>query len=157
MTAQILIVDDDQSIRDFLKDYFTDLGYKAVAAENGAKALEILAQYDFDCIVSDLVMPDMDGLSLLKEVRAKKNKAPFLMVTGYPTVETAVEAIKQGAYDYITKPLQLDDVRIKVERALHAKGLETSVKKLTGIAWAIIISIPIWLILGIVLGKLLLR
>ena len=157
MAAQILVVDDDQSIRDFLKDFFTDLSYTTFTAENGAMALELISRYEMDCIVSDLVMPDMDGLTLLKEVRIRKNKAPFLMVTGYPTIETAVEAIKHGAYDYVTKPLQLEDVRIKVERALHAKGLEASVKKLTGIAWAIIISIPIWLILGIILGRLLLR
>ena len=99
-------------------------------------------------------MPDMNGLELLERLREQRKKVPFLMITGYPTIETAVDVMKRGAYDYITKPLQLEDVRIKVERALHTKGLEKSLKKLSGIAWAILISIPIWLILGIILGKI---
>lgn len=74
------------------------------------------------------------------------------MMTGYPSVETAIEAIKKGAYDYITKPLNLEDVRIKLERALRSKDIERSLKKVTGVLWGLIVSIPIWLILGIVLG-----
>jgi DNA-binding NtrC family response regulator len=150
---RILIVDDDEQIRKLLVEYFRNLGYEVRFATNGAEALGKLSQNDIDCIISDLIMPDMDGLELLKQVRAQDSKIPFLLVTGYPTIETAIEVMKQGAYDYIAKPLQLEDVRIKVERALHTKKLERSIKRLTGIAWAIIISIPIWLLLGIIFGK----
>lgn len=150
---RILIVDDDEQIQKLLVDYFQHLGYEVKFALNGAEALGKLSQNDIDCIISDLVMPDMDGLELLKQVRSQKLKIPFLLITGYPTIETAIEVIKHGAYDYIAKPVQLDEVRIKVERALHTKKLERSIKRLTGIAWAIIISIPIWIILGIILGK----
>ena len=150
---RILIVDDDEQIRNLLVDYFQYLNYEALFAADGAEALGKLSQNDIDCIISDLVMPDMNGLELLKQVRSQNNKIPFLIITGYPTIETAIEVMKQGAYDYIAKPLQLDDVRIKVERALHTKTLERSIKRLTGIAWAIIISIPIWLLLGIFFGK----
>ncbi len=155
ITAHLLIVDDDEAIRELLKEFFQGLGYKVTIAANGAEALSVAGEHDFDCVVSDNVMPDMNGLELLEELRKHKKNMPFLMITGYPSIETAVEVMKQGAYDYITKPLQLEDVRIKVERALHAKGLEKSLKKLSGIAWAILISIPIWLILGIILGKIL--
>ena len=75
------------------------------------------------------------------------------MNTGFPSVDSAVEAMKAGAYDYISKPLQLEDVRIKVERALYTKKLEKSVKTVNGIVWAILISIPLWLVLGILVGK----
>ena len=153
-TARILVVDDEITIRHLLEDFFCGLGYEVVAAANGAEALRIIGEEDFDCVISDHVMPDMDGLELLKEIRAQNRKMVFLMITGYPTIEVAVEAMKQGAYDYITKPLQLDDVKMKVNRALLTKHLEKSVKKLTGIAWGIIISIPIWLILGILVGKI---
>ena len=153
-TARILIVDDDEAIRELLKEFFQDLGYEMTGAANGAEALTVISQHDFDCIISDHVMPDMNGLELLERLREQRKKVPFLMITGYPTIETAVDVMKRGAYDYITKPLQLEDVRIKVERALHTKGLEKSLKKLSGIAWAILISIPIWLILGIILGKI---
>jgi DNA-binding NtrC family response regulator len=154
IAARILIVDDDVAIRELLKEFFQGLGYEINTATNGSEALTMISQNDFDCIISDHVMPDMNGLDLLEQLVDKKKKVPFLMITGYPTIETAVEVMKQGAYDYITKPLQLEDVRIKVERALHTKGLEKSLKKLSGIAWAIVISIPIWLILGILLGKI---
>ena len=150
---RILIVDDDEQIRQLLVDYFQRLGYEVTSAANGTEALGKLSQNDIDCIISDLIMPDMDGLELLKQVRAQNLKIPFLIITGYPTIETAIEVIKHGAYDYIAKPVQLDDVRIKVERALHTKRLERSIKRITGIAWAIIISIPIWIILGIIFGK----
>ena len=152
--ACILIVDDDEAIRELLKDYFQGLGYEIATAANGSEALAMIGQRDFDCIISDHVMPDMNGLELLEQLMKQGKKVPFLMVTGYPTIEIAVEVMKHGGYDYITKPLQLEDVRIKVERAIHTKGLEKSLKKLSGIAWAILISIPIWLILGIILGKI---
>ena len=154
ITACILIVDDDEAIRELLKDYFQGLGYEIATAANGSEALSIIRQQDFDCIISDHVMPDMNGLELLEQLMKQGKKVPFLMITGYPAIEIAVEVMKHGGYDYITKPLQLEDVRIKVERAIHAKGLQKSLKKLSGIAWAILISIPIWLILGIILGKI---
>jgi two-component system response regulator AtoC len=154
IAARILIVDDDEAIRELLKEFFQGLGYEINTAANGSEAMAIISQNGIDCIISDHIMPDMNGLDLLEHLRDKKKKVPFLMITGYPTIETAVEVMKQGAYDYITKPLQLEDVRIKVERALHTKGLEKSLKKLSGIAWAIVISIPIWLIFGILLGKI---
>jgi DNA-binding NtrC family response regulator len=151
---RILIVDDDEQIRNLLVDYFQRLNFEAVFAENGAEALRKLSQRDIDCIISDLVMPDMDGLQLLKQIRSQNVKIPFLIITGYPTFETAIEVMKQGAYDYLAKPFQLEDVRIKVERALHTKTLERSIKRVTGIAWAVLISIPIWIILGIIFGKM---
>ena len=151
---RILVVDDDEQVRGLLVNYFQFLsGYEVTTAANGAEALGKLSQNVYDCIISDLVMPDIDGLELLKQVKTQDKKLPFLIITGYPTIETAIEVMKQGAYDYVTKPLQLEDVRIKVERALHTTSLERSIKRLTGIAWAVIISIPIWLILGIIFGK----
>ncbi len=150
----ILIVDDDKAIRELLKEFFQELGYQITTASNGSEAAEAINAHNFDCVISDHVMPDMNGLELLEQLRKQNKNIPFLMITGYPTLEIAVEVMKHGAYDYITKPLQLEDIRIKVERALHTKGLEKSLKKLSGIAWAIVISIPIWLILGIILGKI---
>ena len=151
--THILVVDDDQPIRELLKEFLGRLGYEVTTAANGREALLKLDQCDFDCVVSDHMMPDVDGVELLKRLRAQKKKVPFLMITGYPSVETAVEVMKQGAYDYVTKPLELEDVRIKVERALHTNALEKSLKKVTGIVWAVLISVPIWLILGIIFGK----
>ena len=76
----------------------------------------------------------------------------FFLITGYPTLETAVDAIKNGAYDYVVKPFNLEDLKFKVERALLNRRLKESLKKTSGMLWALLISVPIWLILGIVLG-----
>jgi two-component system, NtrC family, response regulator PilR len=151
-TKRILIVDDDELIRKFLNDFFVDLNYEVVTAENGEDALQKFTPLSFDIVISDLVMPDLNGLELLKEIKARDDKILFFLITGYPTLETAVEAIKNGAYDYIVKPFNLEDLRIKVERAITNSQLKSSLKKVSGILWALIISVPIWIILGIVLG-----
>jgi DNA-binding NtrC family response regulator len=152
---RILIVDDDEQIRSLLVEFFKTLHYEVEVAANGAEALRILGQCDIDCVISDLIMPDMDGIELLKQVRLREKRIPFIIITGYPTVDSAIEAMKEGAYDYVSKPLKLNEVRFKVERVLHVKTLERSNRRLTGVAWAFLISIPLWLILGIVFGKLL--
>ena len=149
---RLLIVDDEEGIRRIFEDYFGSLGYQVVTAKTGKDALEKFVAGQFDCVLSDLVMPEMDGLDFLRQIREQDGKTAFLLMTGYPSVETAIEAIKQGAYDYITKPLNLEDVRIKVERAIHMKDIESSLKRVSGLLWGLIVSIPIWLILGIILG-----
>ena len=100
-------------------------------------------------------MPEMDGIELLKRVKAINSKVVFLMITAHPTIETAVDAIKKGAYDYLTKPFHIEEVRLKINRALERKGMASSLRTANGIIWALIISIPLWLILGIILAKLL--
>ena len=153
ITTSLLVVDDDEQIRNILSEYFQPLGYTVATADGGHEALQKLDSTPVDLVISDLVMPDMNGLELLKQMRSENKKIPFLMNTGYPSVDSAVEAMKAGAYDYITKPLQLEEVRIKVERALYTKKLEKSIKSVNGLVWAILMSVPLWLILGIILGK----
>ncbi len=149
---RILIVDDDQQIGKMLQQFFTKLGYGVMTAESGEEALEKLTMHAFHCVISDLVMPDMGGLALLKKVKERWPGTLFLLITGYGTIENAVQGIKEGAHDFITKPFQLEDLKIRVERALLSKNLEKSVKRMTGMVWAVIFSIPLWLVLGILLG-----
>ncbi len=150
--TRILVVDDDEYIRHVLKEFFEGLGYEVTTAEGGKDALKKFTPGRFDIVISDLAMPDLDGLELLREIKIRDEKVLFFMITGYPTLESAVEAMKQGAYDYITKPFNMEDMRIKVERALHVNELERSLKKASGVTWALIISVPIWLILGVIFG-----
>jgi two-component system, NtrC family, response regulator AtoC len=149
---RLLIVDDESQIRQIFGDYFSSLGYRVVVAENGRDALEIFAHGDFDCVLSDLVMPVMNGMEFLRALREEDKETAFFLMTGYPSVGSTVDAIKLGAYDYITKPLNLEDVRIKVERAVHARDAEKSLKKTQGLLWSIVISVPLWLTLGVMLG-----
>jgi two-component system response regulator PilR (NtrC family) len=154
-TRQILVVDDEPEVRDTLYNVLKSLDYSPHVAASGSEALEILEREAIDVVLSDLYMPEMDGIELLKKVMMRDHKVIFLMITAHPTIETAVEAIKKGAYDYLTKPFHIEEVRLKINRAMERKGLTSSLKTANGIIWALLISIPIWLILGIVLASIL--
>jgi len=150
----ILVVDDEEDVRDTLSSVLESLNYIPYTAASGEEALKILQERNIDVVLSDLYMPEMDGIQLLKKVRTFDSKLIFMMITAHPTIETAVDAIKKGAYDYLTKPFHIEEVRLKINRALEAKGLSHSVKTANGVIWGLIISIPIWLLLGIWLAYL---
>ena len=152
---RVLVVDDEENIRQILKEYLNEFGYEVVCAVNGQEALQIYKNGCFDVILSDLVMRPVDGLELLSEVKKVDPDAIFIMITGYPSIESALEAVKKGAKDYITKPFNIDEIRLKMERVLLEKSLQGRLKNIQGVVWALIISIPIWLILGIILARLL--
>ena len=114
--GRILIVDDDEASRSVLSDYFANIGYEVVTAGDGEDALGKFVPGIFDCVISDLMMPKMDGLELLKRIRMQDSLVFFLMMTGFPDINSAVNAIREGAYDYVTKPFHMEDIRIKVER-----------------------------------------
>ncbi len=151
----VLVVDDEEDVRETLSSVLKNLDYIPHVASNGVEALEVLKREKIDVVLSDLYMPEMDGIELLKRVRATDNKVVFLMITAHPTIETAVEAIKKGAYDYLSKPFHIEEVRLKINRALEKKGLSRSLKTANGIIWALLISIPLWLVLGIILASIL--
>lgn len=151
-SGRVLIVDDEDSIRSTLSEYFESIGHKVITAVDGEDALKKFVRGEFDCIISDLMMPRMDGMELLKRIRTQDDQAFFVMITGYPNIDTAVSAIKAGAYDYVTKPFHMEDIRIKVERAISARQAHKSLKATKGLLWGILLSIPFWLILGIILG-----
>ncbi len=151
-TTKILVVDDDELLREFLVDALSNMGYEAIAADSGGDAMRKFTPHTFDLVISDLVMPEISGLDLLEYVMSQDQNALFFLVTGYPTSETAVQAIQNGAYDYIVKPFNVDDLKIKIERALDTRRIKNHLKKANGLLWALIISVPIWIILGIVFG-----
>ena len=153
--THVLVVDDEEDVRETLSGVLTKLNYIPHTAESGKEAFEVFKANKIDVILSDLYMPEMDGIQLLKRVRSIDNKAVFIMITAHPTIETAVDAIKKGAYDYLTKPFHIEEVRMKINRALERRGLTHSVKTANGIIWGLIISIPIWLVLGIWLASVL--
>ncbi len=154
-TPHILIVDDEEDVRETLKSVLKSMNFEPYTAANGVEALEVIKNNQVDVVLSDLYMPEMDGIELLRRVRSQDKNMVFVMITAHPTIETAVEAIKKGAYDYLTKPFHIEEVRLKITRALEKRGLSSSLKTANGIIWALLISIPIWLILGIILASLL--
>ena len=116
---KILVVDDDARLADNLLEYLNRLGYAARAAYNGKEALEAYAEDDFSVVITDLMMPEMDGMELLISIRKLDPDAVVILLTGYGTIESAVSAIKAGAFDYITKPIKLQEVEVTILRALE--------------------------------------
>lgn len=124
MKSRILVVDDEESIREFLEIMLKKEGYEITLAEDGLRAKELLGKKSFDMVISDLQMPGMTGIELLKYVKETSPEMVFMMITAFGTTENAVEAMKMGAYDYITKPFKIDEVRLNIFNALKSKNLE---------------------------------
>ncbi len=124
MSASILIVDDEESILTSLNSILQDEGYEVMLAKNGVEALRIYTMDPPDLMLLDIWMPEMDGLETLRRVRELVPTAQVMMMSGHGSIETAVKAIKLGAYDYIEKPLSLDNVTLRVKHALDQYRLE---------------------------------
>jgi two-component system response regulator PilR (NtrC family) len=128
MKSRILVVDDEDSIREFLEIMLKKENYEVTTAEDGLKAKEILAKKSFDMVISDMQMPNMTGIELLKHVKESYPDIVFMIITAFGTTESAVDAMKMGAYDYVTKPFKIDEVRLNIANALRSKNLETEVR-----------------------------
>ncbi|WP_170920311.1 response regulator [Desulfacinum hydrothermale] len=118
LPVKILIVDDDDVYRDILKDAITAEGTELKLASSGEEALELIDSEPFDILITDLNMPAMDGLTLLKQARQHLPHLLTIIITGYGSLESAVEAIRQGAYDYIQKPFRIDEVAVATRNAI---------------------------------------
>ena len=128
--AKILIIDDERSIRNTLKDILEFEKHQVSLAENGLKGLETAQNEMFDLIFSDIKMPEMDGIELLTQLKEKEIEAPIVMISGHGNIETAVECIKKGAFDFIEKPIDLNRLLITVRNALEKKDLVVETKNL---------------------------
>jgi two-component system, cell cycle response regulator len=120
---KILIVEDDQVARESLEEFLQMSCFTVLAVSSAPEALKILEKADFDLILTDLVMPEMDGISMTKAIRDLRKDIPVLVMTGFASIEYAVEAIKAGATDFITKPLKLDHVVFIINRVLETRSL----------------------------------
>lgn len=128
--AKILVIDDERSIRNTLKDILDFEGYTVVLAENGKKGLEAATTGSFDLIFSDIKMPEMDGIELLNALQQAEVESPIVMISGHGNIETAVECIRAGAFDFIEKPIDLNRLLVTVKNALERKSLVKETKVL---------------------------
>src|SRR6056297_4011651 len=117
MNTRILLVDDEQVFTDNMSRLLTTRGYEVKTAYNGEKAIQLLEKERFDVIVLDLKMPGMDGITTLNEIKKLGLFIETLILTGHGSIDTALEAIKIGAYDYLTKPCEIDELVEKLEDA----------------------------------------
>jgi two-component system response regulator PilR (NtrC family) len=123
LTGDILIVDDERSMREFLAIYLRRAGHRVEAASDGASARRALGTREFDVVITDLRMPDASGLDVLAEAKKQSTDTQVIVVTAFATAETAIAAMKAGAYDYLTKPFKVDEVGLVVDRALERRVL----------------------------------
>ncbi len=128
--VNILVVDDEEPFRRLLKNELSRKGYSVSVAADGGEALRLMGSNAFDAVLLDVVMPGVDGLSLMKTLKEDPSAPPIIVLTGKATVETAVEAMKNGAYDYLTKPYKLDELVIVVDRACEYSRLSVKSKLL---------------------------
>ncbi len=123
MSPRILIVDDEENMRHMLSVLLSEHGYHCELAQDGAEAIEKIRENNFDFVLSDIRMPRMDGPELLREIKNLEYGPPVIMMSAYGTIDTAIETMKQGAYDYITKPFRTDEILLTIKKAEEREGL----------------------------------
>ena len=119
MTLKILLVDDEADIVEVVQDRLEHYGFTVVTAGTGLDALKKLAVEAFDGVFLDIKMPEMDGMEALGEIRKRDTKIPVIILTASSTQDTAIEAMNRGANDYILKPLEWDELKVKIEKLYH--------------------------------------
>jgi DNA-binding NtrC family response regulator len=121
---EILFVDDDKAILNMVDKYLTGEGYKVRLANSAMKALDLLKQKNFDIVFTDFKMPEMDGLELLSAIKEYRPDTEVIIITGHGTMETAIQAMKIGSYDYLQKPFKLDILKLIIDRIIEEKRLQ---------------------------------
>ena len=127
-SSTILVVDDDPDIREVLRDRLESLGYRVLAADSGQEGLELLERQSPQLVLLDVEMPDRNGLEVLREIRKREHDTIVVMITAYGTIERAVQAMKEGAYDFIPKPFEPDHIALIVAKALERETLQREVE-----------------------------
>lgn len=149
--ARILVIDDNEDFRQILLRFVESQGHTVFEAADADTGLQIFIEQKVDLVISDLMMPVKTGMDLLYELRKTNPKLLFIMVTGYPSEESAAQAAEAGAYDYLAKPLDMNQLKAVMQRALSAVELRSKLSAVRGLNIALWISIPIWVILGILI------
>jgi two-component system response regulator AtoC len=127
---QILVIDDEIFIRDLLSDFFTKLQFRVVAAPDGNAGITEFRKSRFDTVLVDLKMPGKSGIETLRELRQIRPDTPLIVMTGYPTIDSSIEALRLGAFDYIIKPFKLQELREVVDRAIREQELHSEIDSL---------------------------
>jgi DNA-binding NtrC family response regulator len=122
--ANILFVDDDRTILELVREYLTEVGYQVEVVDNGVNALEMIKDTPYEIVFTDIKMPDIDGLELLSAIKAYRPETEVIIVTGHGSMESAIQAMKFGSYDYIQKPFKFNVLKIIIDRIIEEKKLK---------------------------------
>src|SRR4030042_843229 len=121
---KILVADDEKSMREFLEIMLKKENYKVSLASNGEEVLRCIEKDSIDLVLMDIRMPRLDGIAALREIKAISPETVVIMITAYASADTAIKAMKEGAYDYITKPFKVDEIKLIIKNALEKKNLQ---------------------------------
>ena len=144
-----LVVDDDAFSRQLLSELMQEMNFNVTKADSARQAIASIREKKIDIVISDLVMPEMDGLQLLENIKKIDDEIPFVMVTGYPSVSGAITSMKSGAAGYLTKPFTSEKLKQCVNEAVEKKALANPHKAAEGMLLGLSISVIIWsLIVG---------
>jgi two-component system response regulator AtoC len=126
---RILVADDEENIRMLLSETLKDEGYEIIEVTNGDEAVKEVKKSDFDCVLMDVRMPVLDGMEAFLKIREIRNNLPVIFLTAYGSSDLAIKAMKKGAYDYLTKPFDLEELKVKVKKAIELKELTENAPK----------------------------
>jgi DNA-binding NtrC family response regulator len=129
-SATILVVEDDDAMRDLLAEELRDAGHRVLSAPGGSLGLDVARAEPVDLVVTDLRMPDLDGFDLIRDLSALPDPPHIVMITAFGSIETAIKAVKLGAYDYITKPFEIEELLLVLDKAVHERVLRRQVARL---------------------------
>jgi DNA-binding NtrC family response regulator len=128
--ATILVIDDEAIMQEILADFLSEEGYEVDIAGSGEEGLDLAREHPYDCAIVDLMMPGIDGIETMQALKARDPELPVIMITAFASVESAVEAMKRGAHEYITKPFKNDEVLVVLQNAIRQRRLEEEVRTL---------------------------
>jgi FixJ family two-component response regulator len=157
MGTTVWVVDDDDAVRGVLEAMLKELGYTVTSYDKAEDALNAYRVQAPDVVVTDVRMPGMSGLELTRTMLEINDRCIVMILTGFPSIPDAVEAIRAGATDFLSKPVRMEELRVRMERAIENRMLQGRLSKVRVLALALILSLPIWFILGIVLARMLQR
>ncbi len=127
---RILVVDDELFVRELLLEFLSTQGYEVTLADSGEKAVELMQTQPADVVLVDLKMPGIDGIKTLTQIKKIAPDALAIIMTGYPTIESSIEALRHGACDYVVKPFKLNDLKSSIEKALREHKLKIEIGRL---------------------------
>ncbi|MGB3094158.1 MAG: response regulator [Candidatus Zixiibacteriota bacterium] len=130
MSERILVVDDELFVRELLLEFLSSEGYEVSLADSGEKAVKLMQSEPADVVLVDLKMPGIDGIETLRQIKKTAPNTLSIVMTGYPTIDSSIEALRCGAYDYVVKPFKLNDLKSSIEKALEEHKLKDQTTRL---------------------------
>jgi len=153
MATSVWVVDDDDAVRGVLEAMLKELGYDVESFDRAETALDKYRQSPPDVVITDVRMPGMSGLELTRSMLDIDSHTIVMILTGFPSIPDAVESIRAGATDFLSKPVRMEEIRMRLDRALENRMLQGRLNKTRVVAWSLILSLPFWFILGIILAR----